>query len=83
MSKNDANNKLITGYEGPSKFDSSPEEMAEKSEWLLERVEHFYSPSHIVAQVKKNGVSVGLVQLDREEDFEWLKKRIDYNANRT
>lgn len=68
------NEKSVSGgYEGEERPDR------EHSDWARWDLRRISSGLHagVVAQVCCNGVVRGLVELKDEEEFKWLKKKID------
>lgn len=62
---------MSTGYEGVEKAEpGSPK-------FELVRVERYFSAAPVAASLMRNGVSVGLIFLESEEEFQWLKNAIE------
>lgn len=62
--------KPSTGY------NSTPKRRPKAKLWTLHIADHFFHGSLAVV-VKCNDVARGLLQLEDEDEFEWLKTRFD------
>lgn len=63
---------IDTGYEGsPSSEEEGP------VRWGIEKNEHQYSNYGLYIRFIRNGVSVGMSRVGTQEEFEWLRDRID------
>jgi len=61
-----------TGYEGEDTIDEQ-----EKVTYLLEKYLQLHTGLGITCRVLMNGKPVGMLNVQNDEHFEWLKARID------
>lgn len=65
--------EIETGYDGYEKTPEGPEE----AEYHLEKVPFHWSGNRIAAQLMRGNVSIGLIYPPTEEEFQWLRRRIN------
>ena len=61
-----------TGYE-----DDGPDEIEGPVVFELVETRHLYVSRGTMGRLKRNGSSIGILYFDSQDEFEWVKRRLD------
>lgn len=70
---------ITAGYDGEKPEESQP---IDSLRWTLEQPEYFWS-TKIMGQLKCDGISRGVIYFQNEEEFQWLKTKIEHSSEKS